>query len=131
LYPSFCLFVESQWVELDALPIQAHAQVVLQQFRVGCGFLCGDHSVVVTVRQGQDLSGHGDAGREMNVQPDAAGLDGHEPSERAGLESAKSGQLLRTRKRAAAEVGNNRTKFVFSVRNGCHAVAERNGARSS
>jgi len=45
--------------------------------------------------------------------------------------SASRGQLLRTRKRAAAEVGNNLTKFVFSVRNGCHAVAERNGARSS
>ena len=65
-------------IQFDVAPVQPEGQVALQRFGVRRGLVRRDRAVAVAVDQGDDRLGDGHAGREVDLQPDVAGLDRHE-----------------------------------------------------
>ena len=58
-------------------PIQAEREIAFQHLGIRCRFARGNRTVAVPVNQGEHLFGDRHAGREMDLQPDTTGLDGH------------------------------------------------------
>lgn len=58
-------------------PVYAEREIALQQLGISCRFVLGNRAVAVTVDLGENLFGDSDAGRKVDLQPDATRFDGH------------------------------------------------------
>ena len=69
--------IETLRVQGYLSPIHAKPEIVFHYLGISGSFVSGNRAVAVAVNQDEHLFGHRHAGRKIELQPNAPGVDGH------------------------------------------------------